>query len=368
MQSLLNQTKDILRDPKYAKQLANGEIELSSSEKDNQVYMFFTKGIISPGMKDVLDQLISKERISKMSLLLHYSNLRASFNGFIMGDVLGWSLFDSEGHPLAIEGCNSNHAIGQPSYNTDMMLLLMNNTNMKPYNAYNMLNEYANYGTSGDIRPTFIKVLLKNFDPEIPIEQTYISRFKNVTKKSWDHFFKDEEGKDNGYYGGCFARIIPLAMFMNIDNEIMDVWLTDPRKDAFRSVHFIVTILRLLYTGHDVKSVLKQKLPFFPEKREKEDNIYVKATTYAYLSLTNTLRKSLKECYKKENKSDLHVLYPIICAIAGARDGNEFFKDAIVYSNLMKIRDYKLDEGVIIPKDLYVNNSEWDNLINTMIR
>ena len=352
---------------------------------------YFRDGVLTDDMSEVISQLrcgkIHKSKQVQVSDL--GKRVYGSFLGFVMGDALGLSLYDADVtntqyHSMAIVETLEHYGHAQTSYNTEMMIsqLLLNASGGT--NGYLLDRSLDNYirilksGTSNAVQPHISHHLVKDSDPVNGDISKYKYRFNRLFKVKYDDFFNVALQQRN-LYGGCFARIIPLALTMKIEPEVMDVWITDPYISAFTSVHYIVTLLRLFYDGASVSKVLSKEfnlsgtyldLDKAHRKHNKcfeydTDDVYVKAAHYAMLSILYSPNDVLFHCVKTEDSTNYHIFFPIILAIYGARVGSlTFLSDPIMRYNITKIREYKFGEGNNTgPEEFFINSRAWHTYI-----
>ena len=404
--TLLTYTSTLLYDDDgrlFAKGLIDGTINPSRSEINNgqsvisgksgfiDAILYFRDGQMTDAMADIFKELNNRKNITKdvqgdNNPTLSFDAVYGSFVGFVEGDTLGWSFFgdrDIDSLPsLAITQRNEPYALGQGSYSTELMMSLINNIKGgQSYNPNVALTSYIKCVMTGDSlmhKPQTFKMLLRTVDP-LQSKVTPLNKYKGAYKRyfgqPWDNFF-DKYIKDSAdqMYGGCFSRIVPLALTMQNEPVVMDTWMTDPYVDAFQAMNFIVDVLRLYYLGHDTDHILSH-LPHltgeFIDVREHHlkgktmevydtDNVYVTAMSYALMTLLYDQEDVINACTGRENSGTYHVYYAIIMSINGARVGmKSMMKDPVLRSNAAKIQSCDINEGINVNKDNYINNELW---------
>lgn len=297
--------------------------------------------------------------------------LYASIIGFFIGDVLGMTMFgqiyDKRGLVWRNNIIMENYSnLPKISYNSEMLisaleLLELNNKimNNESYNVDKSLDEYIKLNIelrkSGRVQLPIWKNLIeniKNVDNEIHIRK-YKSNFKKIFNKPWDTFFDDYIDSEVYTYGGCFGRIIPLALTSGINSLIMDVWITDPYINAFQAMFFMVSSLKMLFLDKDAKEIINNEWNFSEDFSEiyknrgsvlhvvNTDDIYVLAVHYCYLSLRHNLYEVINLCKNNESNKNFHILFSIIMAFWSAKIGiNTMMQDKIIKSNIFKVQKH----------------------------
>lgn len=348
----------------------NGLVGLANQSGKNGIkdaILYFSEGILTEDMSKVLAAVRNAAKNGIMNVENVFveggsgrgvkRGVYASMIGTFLGDALGISFFESS----TIIPSQWKHNIvsdsPQISYASKMAIELLNicESNGK-YDTERAISAYVKVGVEARLDENLISPVIGELTSNVKNasdglqNKKFKNNFNKLFGKSWDAFF-DEDVENGVYsYGGCLGRVVALAAIPGTDHIIIDTWLTDPYPRAFQAVYFIVSVLRKLYDGVRTSEIYGEEWNFSQEfemvykRRGKrlegvdDEDIFILAVHYCYLSLRHDMRDVLEICKNGENDKNFHVIFPIIMAIWFARVGlNEAFGDNIVKSNVFKL-------------------------------
>lgn len=275
---------------------------------------YFQDGILTEEMEQVLIKL-GLYREAKQNKSPNSSAIKGSILGFKMGVA-----FSGEDELI-------NLSLNNGRYNKtyqDLMQIVIDCLNLyQDYDSNYILKRYKDrYNLEEEKTDKLPDILIRLFK----IEGEYSERFQKVFKLDFAQPF-DQVSKIRGY-GGCLARVVPIAYSMKVDVEIADVWMTDPYLEAFRAVHYIVSVLRCLYLNEERE----------PKWKFNDKDIYSKTASYVDVFLKRGLDKTLKLIFD-EDQTDREIILPVVFAVFGAQEtARGLSSDIILRANLIKIK------------------------------